>query len=106
MAEPPIPGIEISSDEDRVVIEIAGGRWEGTAAQAERVLTGLHYALARARPGTNIGSMFLNGTLWGGKFIEPDEGEAALEMRNLLERLEAKLDSLTFPPQDPLSSEG
>jgi hypothetical protein len=87
-------GITIRTEGDRVQIEIADGLWEGDVGQAERVLTGLHYALERARPGTNIASMFLNGTLWGGKFIESDSEAAIVRMQSLIAGLRDVLDSL------------
>lgn len=89
MPEGSVPGITITNDGDNVVIEVEGGRWEGSAAQAERLLTALPYALNRARPGTNIASLFLNGQLWGGKAIETDRRAAIRDMREALERLSA-----------------
>jgi hypothetical protein len=80
-------GIKIADADDRVTITVDGGRWEGTAAEAERVFTGLHYALARARPGTNIASVFVNGGLWGEKFFEEDPEQALHLMRLLIARL-------------------
>jgi hypothetical protein len=94
MAEPPVEGITIRNDGDRVIIEVDGARWEGTAREAERLLTRLHYVLGRARPGLGIGSMFLNGTLWGAKFIEPDSDDAIDEMRYVVDRLQAKLEEI------------
>ena len=88
-----LEGITISDAPDRVVIEVAGGRWEGSAAEAERLLTHLHYVLARARPGTNIASMFLDGTLWGSKFIATDRRTAIREMRDLVDQLARKIES-------------
>lgn len=90
---------ETKSGPDRVTISIDGSEWDGTAAQAERVLTGLHYALARARPGINIGSMLVNGSLWGGKFIEADEEEAVRLMRTLVAQLGEHLEGLGREPQ-------
>ncbi len=95
MTDPQVEGIVITNDGDRVVIEASEGRWEGTAAEAERLVTRLHYVLDRARPGTNIASMFLNGTLWGGvKFIEEDRLAAIREMKALIDGLANKLRSL------------
>jgi hypothetical protein len=94
MAEPLPNGLRIESAPDHVTIEFGGARWEGTAAQAEQVFTGLHYAIARARPGTAIASMFFDGALWGGKFFEEDREAAIRHMRILLARLSDHLDTL------------
>jgi hypothetical protein len=94
VTEPTIDGINISVNGDRVAIAVPDGRWEGSAAEAERLLTSLHYALDRARPGTNIGSMFINGQLWGGKFIEQDRTAAVSEMRSLIDQLASKIADL------------
>ncbi|HEX8054657.1 MAG TPA: hypothetical protein VF517_16845 [Thermoleophilaceae bacterium] len=87
MTERPVEGINITEVGDRVVIEVDNGRWEGTAAQAEQLLTRLHYVLARARPDTNIASIFLNGELWGGKFTETDSQAAIRKMRHTIDQL-------------------
>jgi hypothetical protein len=94
MTEPSLDGITITEHGDRVLIEVPGGRWEGSASEAERLLTRLHYALARARPGTNIASMFVNGELWGGKTIETDPARALEEVRHLLEELATRIPKL------------
>jgi hypothetical protein len=73
----------------------------GERAEAERLLTALHYAVARARPGLNIGSMFVNGKLWGGKFFEEDPAEAARQMRELIARLDERLDSIAEITSSP-----
>ncbi len=52
MTEPTVEGIRNEEHCERVVIEVPGGRGEGSAADAERLLTRLHYVLGRARPGT------------------------------------------------------
>jgi hypothetical protein len=95
----PLAGIKIEDAGDRVRIKVGNGSWEGDAAQVERLLSGLHYALARARPGTGIGSMFLNGHLWGAKFVENDAVEAIRLMTNLVEQMREQLESMT--EQDP-----
>jgi hypothetical protein len=89
-----VPGIEISQQGATVTIAIGAESWQGSASQAERLLTALHYALNRARPGTNIASVFLNGKLWGGKLIETDEREAIRGMRATVEQLAEFLASL------------
>jgi len=94
MTEPEVEEITIKDAGDRVVIEAPEGRWEGSAAEAERLLTRLHYVLARARPGTNIASMFVDGKLWGGKVIETDRRTAIREMRVLIDQLARKIASL------------
>jgi len=94
MPEPEIDGISITDVGDRVIIEVAQRRWEGSASEAERLLTRMHYVLARARPGTNIASMFLGGTLWGGKFIEEDRAQAIREMRSLIDQLSERVAAL------------
>lgn len=88
----PLP--EIEANGERVRVSIPSGVWEGSPAEAERLLSGLHYTLARARPGTNVGSMFVNGRLWGAKFVEDDPAEAIREMRHLVGLMREKLDSL------------
>ena len=94
MTESPVNGIQIDHSGDQVFIRIGEERWEGDARQAEKLLTRLHYVLGRARPGTHIASMFLNGGLWGAKFDEPD-GEAAIrKMRELIRQLEARVGQL------------
>ncbi len=94
MTEPRVEGITIVDSGDRVVIEVPEGRWEGSAGEAERLLTRLHYVLARARPGTSIASMFVDGTLWGGKVVEADRRTAVHEMRLLIEQLARKIASM------------
>lgn len=94
MTERAVQGITISETADGVAIEVPDGRWEGNAAEAERLLTRLHYALERARPGTNIASMFLNGQLWGGKFIEADRRTAIRDMGLLIDQLAKYVASL------------
>jgi hypothetical protein len=104
VTEPTVDGIKIEELDDRVVIDIPGGRWEGSAAEAERLLTRLHYVLARARPGTNIVSMFVNGKLWGGKTIETDPDRALEDARRMLDQLAAHITRLgeqTNQPVDP-----
>jgi hypothetical protein len=103
MSEPPVEGITISNEGERVVIEAREGRWEGSAAEAERLLTRLHYILARARPGTNIGSVFLNGRLWGGKVVEKDPAEAIRKMRAVVEQLAQYVASLEDEADDSAS---
>jgi hypothetical protein len=100
MTEQQISGIVVTHDGDRVVIEIPEGRWEGSASDAERLLTRLHYVLGRARPGTNIASMFLNGRLWGGKSVETDRHAAIEDMRVLIEQLAQKLSTLDADTTD------
>jgi hypothetical protein len=90
MTGPGVEGITITDAGDRVVIEAPQGRWEGSAGEAERLLTSLHYVLARARPGTNIASMFVDGKLWGGKVVETDRRAAIREMRVLVDQLARK----------------
>jgi hypothetical protein len=91
MSDSPFEPISIRDDGERVVIEVPDGHWEGSPADAERLVTRLHYVLDRARPGTNIASMFLNGELWGGKFIERDRGTALRDMRFLVDQLSSRL---------------
>jgi hypothetical protein len=91
----PLTGIEIENAGDRVRIKVANGTWEGEASEVERLLSGLHYALARARPGTGIGSMFLNGHLWGAKFVEGDPNESVRLMTHLVEQMREQLQSMT-----------
>lgn len=105
MSQPPVQGISIEEDGHRIVIDVPGGRWEGTAAQAERLLTRLHYVLARARPGTNIVSMFVNGGLWGGKTIEPDPVRALDDVRQILEQLSAHTLKLAEQASQPADGE-
>ncbi len=94
MTAPPLHGIEVSSSDDRVTVTIGDATWEGSAAEAERLITGLHYALARARPGTNIASVLVNGGLWGGKSIEMDARRAIDDMRQLVRGLSDALDRM------------
>ena len=94
VTDQPVEGITVTEVGDRVVIEVEGGRWEGSASEAERVFTRLHYAVARTRPGTNIASMFLDGELWGGKFFTADRATAIRVMRETLNQLTARLDDL------------
>ena len=94
MTERPLEGISISEAGDRVVIQVSAGRWEGSAAEAERILTALHYVIAKARPGTNIASLFLNDQLRGGKVIETDRRTAIREMRNVMDQLSRYVASL------------
>jgi hypothetical protein len=98
----PDGGIKIEEHGDRVVIDVPGGRWEGSAAEAERLITRLHYVLARARPGTNIVSMFVNGQLWGGKIIETDPERALEDVRQVVDQLAAHVAKLA---EHPSSSE-
>lgn len=100
MTEQQISGIIVTDVGDRVVIEIPEGRWEGSASDAERLLTQLHYVLGRARPGTNIASMFLNGRLWGGKTIETNRRAAIDDMRVLIEQLAQKISTLDAETTD------
>lgn len=100
MTERPVEGITIEDAGDRVVIQVREGRWEGNAAEAERLLSRLHYVLARARPGTNIASMFLNGKLWGAKFVERDPRTAIREMRVLVDQLAEHVASVDDDPDD------
>lgn len=93
-------GIRLDSEPDKVVVEIGTARWEGTAAQAERLLSGLHYALGRARPGTAIGSMFVNGGLWGAKVVEDDPDEALEKMQRLVEQMAQRIDTLQAEADD------
>lgn len=104
MTELPVEGITIDDAGTRVIIEVRGGRWEGNAAEAERLLTRLQYVLARARPGTNIASMFLNGQLWGAKFIETDRQAAIREMRVLVDQLATYVASVDEDTDDPQAS--
>jgi len=101
MTEPRFEGITIEAHDGRIHIDVAGGHWEGTAAETERLLTTLHYVLARARPGTNIASMFVNGTLWGGKTIDSDPAQALDDVRLLLDQLSAKVSKLTAQVDEP-----
>lgn len=94
MTEGAPDGITVSNEDERVVIEVRDGRWEGSPAEAERLLTRLHYVLARARPGTNIASVFLNGQLWGGKTIETDRDTAVREMQVLIDQLARRIASM------------
>jgi hypothetical protein len=87
MSESPVAGITIQDDGDTVTIEVDGGRWQGSASDAERLLTRLHYVLGRARPGTHIVSLFLDGKLWGGKVIEEDRRVAIREIRAAVDDL-------------------
>lgn len=91
----PLAGIEIEADGDRVRITVADSIWEGDAGQVERLLSGLHYALARARPGTGIGSMFLNDQLWGAKFVEGDKEQSIRLMSELVDQMREQLQSMT-----------
>jgi hypothetical protein len=100
MTQSPPEDIEIRDNGDRIVIEIPEGHWEGTPAAAERLLTRLHYVLGRARPGTNIASMFVNGQLWGGKFIETNRHEALHDMRFLVDQLSSRLARLEREEQE------
>lgn len=86
--------IQVEEIGDRILIEVPNGRWEGTASDAERLLTRLHYALDRVQPGTNIVSMFVNGQLWGGKIIEPDSEKALEGVRRILNRLSSHAETL------------
>lgn len=97
----PVEGITITHAGERVIVQIGDATWEGGPREAERLLTRLHYVLNRARPGTNIASVFLNGTLWGGKFIEADPSLAIEDMRVLIEQLERRVASLQAPPDNP-----
>jgi len=101
MADKLPPGIDLHGEEGRVTITVEGGRWEGTPAEAERVLSGLHYALARARPNTHIVSMFINGALWGAKFFERDARLAAEHMGTVVDQLRQRVDALVREPEDP-----
>lgn len=94
MSELPVDGISIEDRGDRVIVDVRGGRWEGSAAEAERLLTRLHHVLARARPGTNIVSMFVNGQLWGGKTIETDPARALDDVGQILDELSAQIPKL------------
>ena len=97
----PVEGITIVDEGDRVVIQVPEGRWEGNAAEAERLPTRLQYVLARARPGTNIASVFLNDQLWGGKFIETNRRAAIENMRILIDQLATRVASLEEEADDP-----
>ena len=102
MANRPVEGISIQDSDGRVIIEIPGGQWEGEASEAERLLTTLHYALNRARPGTNIVSLFVNGELWGEKVLEDDQ-EVALEgVGHILARLVDHVEQLRRAASDPI----
>jgi hypothetical protein len=94
MSEPPVEGVDIYDVGDRVVIEIGQARWEGSASDAERLLTRMHYVLGRARPGTNIASIFLNDQLWGGKLIETDRRQALREIRTYIDGLAKHVEAL------------
>lgn len=94
MSEAPVAGISIQDEGDTVAIEVEGGRWQGTPADAERLLTRLHYVLGRARPGTHIVSLFLDGKLWGGKVIEDDRRLAIREIRAAVDDLSRFVASL------------
>lgn len=102
MSEPAIDGIRIEEHGDHVIIDVPGGRWEGSAAEAERLLTHLQYVLARARPGTNIVSMFVNGELWGGKTIETDPARALNDVREILDQLSAHIPKLVDQANRPV----
>jgi len=91
MTESAVEGIRIEERGNRVIIDVSGGRWEGSAAEAERLLTRMHYVLARARAGTNIVSMFVNGQLWGGKTIETDPDRALDDVGQILDQLSARI---------------
>ncbi|MDQ6804656.1 MAG: hypothetical protein M3065_06750 [Actinomycetota bacterium] len=101
MTEPPVDGITIQEHGDRVRIDVGGGHWEGSAAEAERLLTHLHYVIARARPGTNIVSMFVNGKLWGGKAIENDPARALDDVSHMLDQLSAEIPKLADQANTP-----
>lgn len=101
MSDPAVDGIRIDEHDDRVIIDVPGGRWEGSAAEAERLLTRLHYVLARARPGTNIVSMFVNGQLWGGKTIETDPDRALDDVHQILDQLSAHISKLAEQANPP-----
>jgi hypothetical protein len=105
VTDPTIDGIKIEELGDRVVIDIPGGRWEGSASEAERLLTRLHYVLARARPGTNIVSMFVNGKLWGGKTIESHPDRALHDARRMLDQLAAHITRLEEQANRPADSD-
>lgn len=102
MTEPAVGGIDIFEDGDRVVVEVERGRWEGSASDAERLLTRLHYVLDRARPGTNIASVFLNGQLLGGKSVEQDRRAAVQQMRVLVDQLAEYVRALEDDDADAL----
>ncbi len=95
MTEPAVDDICIEQHGDRVVIDVPGGHWEGSAADAERLLTRLHYVIARARPGTNIVSMFVNGRLWGGKTIETEPARALDDASRMLDQLSAQIPKIS-----------
>jgi hypothetical protein len=101
MSDRAVGGISIEERGDRVVIDVPGGHWEGSPAEAERLLTRLHYVLGRARPGTNIVSMFVNGQLWGGKTIETDPDQALDDVRQMLDQLVTHLPRLVEHPRSP-----
>lgn len=101
----PRQAIEIFEEGDRVVVEVEGGRWEGSPAEAERLLTRLHYVLDRARPGTNIASLFVNGQLWGGKAIETDRRAAIRAMRILVDQLAEHVRALEEDGADDAAEE-
>jgi hypothetical protein len=86
--------IRIESAEGRVTIAVGDVSRQLTAAEAERVLTGLQYAVGRATPGMSLGSIFVNGTLWGAKFVEIDQRAAIHAMQELIDRLARKLDEM------------
>jgi hypothetical protein len=94
-----LEGITVDNQGDRVVIEVEGGHWEGDPVAAERLLTGLHYALGRARPGTNIVSMFVDGKLWGGKTVQTDPARAMDDVRTLVEQLSRHTAKLAEQPR-------
>jgi hypothetical protein len=101
MSEPTVDDIRVEERGDRVIIDVPGGHWEGSAAEAERLLTRLHYVLARARPGTNIVSMFVNGELWGGKTIETDRDRALDDVHKILHQLSAHIPKLAEQANRP-----
>lgn len=104
MSELGVDGISIEERGRRVIIDVPGGHWEGSAAEAERLLTRLHYVLARARPGTNIVSMFVNGQLWGGKTVETDAERALEDVQHILEQLSVRATTLAKHPSLPPGS--
>lgn len=105
VTEPPVDGIRIEDDGDRVVVDVRDGRWVGSAAEAERLLTGLHYAIARARPGTTIVSMFVNGKLWGGKTIETETSRAVDDASRILDQLSAQIQKIAGQSDRPAEHE-
>lgn len=105
MTEPTIEGIRIADQGDRVIIDVPGGRWEGSAGEAERLLTSLHYVIGRVRPGTNIVSMFVNGSLWGGKTIEVEPARALDAAQRILDQLSAQIPQLAEQANRPFDSD-